>query len=185
VVRILSADKKLSPFTIKALEQYFSFRMKAGAGENSFEITVGGQADRIDLLNATYRIVDYKTGTVSDSVKSIGVLFEDDRKKEDDAWLQTLLYCEAWLAGNPGTTVRPSVYKIKGMTGAALSDKFVLKSDSKNETVVEDYNQVRAEFLYGLNETISAIFSENEPFTMTRDKARKCSWCPYSSLCMR
>jgi hypothetical protein len=81
--------------------------------------------------------------------------------------------------------VRPSVYKIKKMTGGVLSDKFVLKSDSKNEIVVDDYVQVRDEFLYGLKETINAIFSNNEPFTMTRDRSRKCSYCPYRLLCMR
>jgi hypothetical protein len=185
LTRILDADRKLAPFTIKALEQYYSFRMEAGTGENSIEISVGGQADRIDIMNGTYRIVDYKTGTVSDSVRSVADLFTDDRRKDDDGWLQTLLYCEAWIENNPGTAVRPSVYKIKKMTGDALSDKFVLKSDSKNEAVIEDYSQVRQEFLYGLKETVNSIFSSDQPFTMTSDQARKCSWCPYRLLCMR
>ena len=46
---------------------------------------------------AVTRIVDYKTGSVSESINSIDDLFIDDRKKDADGWLQTLLYCEAYL----------------------------------------------------------------------------------------
>ncbi len=185
ITRILNTDSKLAPVTLKSLEEYYSFNLETGSGENQFVIPVGGQVDRVDILNGICRIVDYKTGSVSDSVKVISDLFKEDRRKDDDAWLQTLLYCEAWLSANPGRAVRPSVYKIKRMTGSALSDKFILKSDSKNEIVVDDYNQVRDEFIYGLKETINAIFSNNEPFTMTTDRSRKCSYCPYRLLCMR
>ena len=83
------------------------------------EIITGGKIDRIDIINGVTRIVDYKTGSVSEIINSVDDLFTDDRKKDSDGWLQTLLYCEAYLASKPGSIVRPSVYKIKKLNIAA------------------------------------------------------------------
>jgi hypothetical protein len=99
--------------------------------------------------------------------------------------LQTLLYCEAYLAANPGRLVRPSVYKIRKLTGAGLTDKLRLKTGSRTDIPLENYMEVRDEFLSGLKELISIIFSDVEPFVKTTDVRGKCSYCPYRTLCMR
>jgi len=183
--RILNTDKSLAPFTILNLEDSFSFVLSFISNGSQIGILAGGKIDRIDSVNGVKRIVDYKTGTVSESVNSIDDLFADDRKKDADAWLQTLLYCEAYSTSNPGSFVRPSVYKIKKLFGALLTDKFKLKTTGRNEIEIDNYETVREEFLIGLKGLISKIFSENEPFVKTSDIRGKCSWCPYKTLCMR
>jgi hypothetical protein len=185
IVRILRIDKTIAPFTILNLEDSFSFQLSAGPDASPVEIMVGGKADRIDIVNDVTRIVDYKTGTVAEHIKTTGDLFTDDRKKDPDAWLQTLLYCEAYLETRPGSIVRPSVYAIKRLTGGVLADNLTLRADSKSEIVIDDYGMVREDFLIGLKEVIMAIFSKDEPFTMTSDISGKCSYCPYRALCMR
>jgi hypothetical protein len=122
---------------------------------------------------------------VAETANSIADLFADDRKKDYDGWLQTLLYCEAYFASNKSTTLYPSIYKIKKLSGGSLSDKLKLKTESKSELIVDDYSLVREEFLSELKRVISEIFSINEPFTMTNDLRAKCSYCPYRKLCMR
>ena len=75
----------------------------------------------MDIKGGITRIIDYKTGKISDSVNSLDALFEDDRDKELDGWLQTLLYCEAYLAEMPEAVVIPAVYKLKKTPGDRCS----------------------------------------------------------------
>ena len=159
--------------------------MPVVAGEANLNITTGGQVDRIDNLRGITRIVDYKTGSVADSISLIEDLFTEDRKKEADAWLQTLLYCEAWQVNNPGTIVMPSVYKIRKMGRVIIDDSLKLKTDRTNEVSVTDYSAIRTEFMEGLNGIVKTIFSSQEPFTMTSDAWGKCGYCPYKGLCLR
>ena len=185
LIRTLYTDKTLAPLTILNLEDPFSFIMSTLSNGSQIEILTGGKIDRIDVVSGVTRIVDYKTSTVADMINSIGDLFADDRKKDPDGWLQTLLYCEAYLANKPGSVVRPSVYKIKKLAGGLITDKLKLKTDSKSEIVIDDYKIVREEFIYGLKGIITKIFSNDEPFSMTSDTRGKCSYCPYKALCMR
>jgi hypothetical protein len=185
LIRILQTDKTLAPIKILDIEETFRFEMNILSNGSGFEILTGGKVDRIDVVNGVTRIVDYKTGTVADMINSTGDLFIDDRKKEPDAWLQTLLYCEAYLGVNPGCVVRPSVYKIRKLTGGLITDKLKVKTYNKNEVVLNDYKIIREEFICGLRECIATIFSSNEPFYMTGDSRGKCSYCTYRSLCMR
>jgi predicted DNA-binding antitoxin AbrB/MazE fold protein len=183
--RILLTDKALAPLVVLNLEDTFTFRFSFISNGSQVEILTGGKIDRIDTVNGVTRIVDYKTGYVSESLNSVRDLFIDDRKKDADGWLQTLLYCEAYIATNPGSIVRPSVYKIRKLNGAIISDKLKLKNGNKNEVVIDNYVSVREEFLDSLKGLISTIFSDNEPFVKTIDAWGKCSWCPYRTLCMR
>jgi hypothetical protein len=185
IIRILNADKILAPLIILNLEDTFGFPLSFLLNGSQIEILTEGKIDRIDTINGVIRIVDYKTGSVSDSVNSVSDLFVDDRKKDADGWLQTLLYCEAYRATKPGSIVIPSVYKIKKLNSEVLSDRLKLKTGSRIETVVDNYETVRADFLLGLQGLISTIFNEDEPFVKTADARGKCSWCPYKTLCMR
>jgi CRISPR/Cas system-associated exonuclease Cas4 (RecB family) len=183
--RVLNTDKLLVPLEILNLEDYFSFILSVLSNGSQIEIVTGGLVDRIDIVNGVTRIVDYKTGIISETIKSLDELFEDDRKKDADAWLQTLLYSEAYLVNNPGCIVQPAVYKIKKMTGGGHNEKLRLITGGKNEMFLDDYKLVREEFIYGLKGVVSKIFSDDEPFTMTRDLRGKCLYCPYKELCMR
>ena len=140
----------------------------------------GGNIDRVDLKNGITRIVDYKTGITSDSVDNISDLFRDDREKDPDAWLQTLLYCEAFLSEVPGAKVRPSVYKLKLIPGEKVTDKLILGNSE-----IEDYTSIRREFLENFNSAVGLIFSSREPFIMTGKQSRKCGYCPFRVLCGR
>jgi hypothetical protein len=183
--KILNSDKSVAPFFIANLEDSFVFELPLKLDGIETKILTGGKVDRIDKVSGVTRIVDYKTGTVSESVSSIIDLFIEDRKKDADGWLQTLLYCEAYLSSNPGSIVRPSVYKIRKLNGTMPVDKLRVKTKGSIELVVDDYSTVREDFLDGLKTLIQSIFSHDEPFVKTKDLRGKCSWCPYRILCGR
>ena len=121
VKRILHIDKSFSPLTILHLEEYSDFNIEVRYGSRKILVRTGGYADRIDRINDRIRLIDYKTGTISDSICSVDDLFEEDRPKESDGWLQVLLYCESYMQKNPGVKISPSVYKIKKMTGKSFN----------------------------------------------------------------
>jgi CRISPR/Cas system-associated exonuclease Cas4 (RecB family) len=185
VLKILGADKSFAPFEILHLESLFSFYLSVSSGGSDTVVLTGGNVDRIDLVNGVTRIVDYKTGVVADRIISIEDLFSDARKKDTDAWLQTLLYCEAYLVNNQGVVLRPSVYKVRKLKASSDNDRLRIKIDTKSEISVDDYQSVRDEFIKNLKEVIADIFSDNEPFIMTDDIRGKCSYCPYRRLCIR
>lgn len=184
VLKVLNTDKYLTPLVILYLENSLTFNLPFIYRGHRKEIPAGGKADRIDILSGVTRIVDYKTGTVSDSIGSISDLFVDDRKKDSDGWLQTLLYCEAYLNTQPGIFVRPSLYKIKKLNSSEFSDKLRIKTKGY-DTVIEEYSTIRDEFMLNLSELVTKIFSDSEPFVKTSDARGKCIWCPYRILCAR
>jgi hypothetical protein len=185
LIRILHTDKALAPITILNLEDSFSFGLSFLYEGKDTKVITGGKVDRIDIVNGVTRIVDYKTGSVAESINSTDDLFADDRKKDADGWLQTLLYCEVYRAINPDIIIRPSIYKIKKLTGAMSTDKLRLKSGSRNSIDLDNYETIREEFISGLKTLISIIFSDTEPFVKTTDAWGKCTYCPYRILCMR
>ena len=184
LARILKKDLDYAPFTIIDLEEFYSFRISFGDGDDKRNVVAGGKIDRIDLKDGIVRLVDYKTGAAAESVNSSEALFEDDRDKDLNAWLQTLLYCEAFLEKNPGQTVRPSVCRVNKQGSSPGSDRLRLRPDRKSEIIVDDYLLVRDAFLSGLRLTLGTIFSDDEPFIMTL-QTKKCGYCPYSRLCQR
>jgi hypothetical protein len=184
IIRILQNDNGCVPLTILNLEEFFGFSLKINSGKNDLNIRIGGIADRIDRIGGGVRIVDYKTGAVADTLCSVDDVFEDDRDKDPDGWLQTLLYCEAYENKYPDAAVRPSIYKIKKMNGGSISDKLILKN-GRESCVVDDYRVIRTQFIPGLESLITKIFSKDEPFAMTKKPATKCRYCAYAKLCLR
>ncbi len=185
VSKILAADKALAPFRILHLESSYDFPVTVLSGSTSIDVQIGGKIDRIDIAEGITRIVDYKTGSVADKINSIEDLFKDDHNKDHDAWLQTLLYCEAFIKNNPGTKIRPSVYKVKKLTGSSENDRLRIRTGHRNDNEVDDYEVVRKDFLGNLENIVADIFSTDIEFSMTKDIREKCSYCPYKRLCGR
>ena len=183
-LRILHTDKSVAPFTVLELEKSFHFRLSFECNGETKKIRTGGSIDRVDRIAGITRIIDYKTGETAERINSIGDLFADDRKKELDGWLQTLLYCEAWLTGNEKSIVRPSIYKVKELASAGYSDTLRIREEKNSDFTVNDYSLIREAFLGGLREVISTIFKIEEPFRMTKN-LNKCGYCPYRALCQR
>jgi CRISPR/Cas system-associated exonuclease Cas4 (RecB family) len=180
--RILETDRAHAPFTVIDLESQVRFTVESG---RDTIIAAGGKIDRVDRKGSVTRIVDYKTGTIADSVTSLGELFQDDRKKDTDCWLQTLIYCEGYLSRHPDEVVRPSVYRVKKIPDRENGDMLRISLAKNEMTVLEDYATVRSEFVNGFRELIMIIFSPDEPFRMTAESWAKCSYCPYRRLCLK
>ena len=185
VSRVLRIDSMTAPFRVIALEHEVGFSMEAELNGVKREIRTGGIADRIDEKDGVVRVVDYKTGKVADSVKELADLFVDDRPKDPDGWLQTLVYCEGYLAGNPGVKIKPAVYKVKNVPRDPGDESLYIRADGRNSNILDDYSTVRQEFKTMVELIAANILSGRTPFVMTDDAWGKCSFCPYRVLCRR
>ena len=182
VLRVLGRDMSNAPFSVIGLETPVSFPLNIGYDTGEIRIITGGIIDRVDMKDGITRILDYKTGSIADSISSIEELFMDDRQKDLDGWLQTLLYCEGYLNENHDAKVRPVVYQTKKLH---YDDLLIIKSGRNEGGLLDDYASVRQEYINGLIATVKAVFSMDEPFRMTTANRNKCSYCPYRALCMR
>jgi ATP-dependent helicase/DNAse subunit B len=167
------------------VEKSFRFHFSPGFDNSKTDIAAGGRIDRIDLKDGITRIVDYKTGSVADHVGSIEDLFNEDREKDLDGWLQSLLYCEGYLHSNKVPAIVPSIYRAKKNPAEQFDNRLSIKQSRTESTVVSDYSSVRRKFLEGLNSIIKTILNPEEPFMMTGKRWNKCTYCPYKVLCKR
>ena len=139
LLKILRADKSYAPFRIITLEGSFIFDISFKINDKVLTVRTGGNVDRVDRKEGITRVVDYKTGSVAPRINSLDALFEDDRKGELDGWLQTLLYCEAFLSENPDVTVKPSIYKVRELPCENSSDALRIRIEKNQELLLEDY----------------------------------------------
>jgi len=184
LLKILKTDRHLSPLTITELEQPFHFVLSFKLNGEIKKIITGGNIDRVDRHAGITRIVDYKTGTAAEKINSISDLFIDDRSSDLDGWLQTILYCEAYLAVHPGIHVRPSIYKVKELSAERFYDMLIIRENRNSTLPLGNYLSIKEDFLEGLKGVVRSIFSSEEPFRMT-GKTNKCGYCPYRRLCQR
>jgi hypothetical protein len=182
IKRIMETDLERAPFTIIDIEKPLSFKISVGDGRDETAILAGGYADRIDRKDGIVSVIDYKTGKVSGSIGNIEDLFLNDRSRELDGWLQTMIYCEGYLAEAPDGKVRPSVYRLRNLSGDDNSDYLEIRNQG---ILLEDYQRVREEFLSNFRILLTAVFSGSDPFIMTKNARTTCQWCPYRILCRR
>ncbi len=180
---VLRYDATIGNITILSLEKEIYSTLSIRCNNEVVDINAGGIMDRLDSINGTLRIIDYKTGNVIGEIDSVGSLFDPENKKRNDAWFQLLMYCEIYALNNKGK-VCPSLYSIRKISDPDYTDKLKIKADKTSESVLTDYSLIRKEFVSGLEKTISSIFDKDQPFTMTEQK-RLCESCLYRQLCQR
>ncbi|MFM2190000.1 MAG: hypothetical protein RL491_386, partial [Bacteroidota bacterium] len=108
VVKILKEDLKSSPFHFVQSEGRFNTTIDIGG----MEIKLTGIFDRLDQVNDSYRIIDYKTGNVELSCSGIIELFLSPKKK---TLFQLHFYKLLYESVHPDRTARAGFYAVRQM----------------------------------------------------------------------
>ncbi len=143
-------------------------------------VQLAGRADRIDSLEDTIRIADYKTTSVK-KLKPIDADLLDELfvNPEYSKALQLFLY--AWM------------YRRTNMSDQSKlsSGIYWLRDNSKGydalRTSVQDSsltNQLLYDFEQKLTEKVSELLSKEMPFEQTHDHDR-CKYCDFANICNR
>ena len=169
VKNILRRDKQDAQdhgLTILLTEQKRSFLLDG--------VKIGGSIDRMDKINDRVRIVDYKTGAYDD--KRLATTWDELLESHDARYvLQTLIYSEAALQGLPDTQLTPHLY---------FTQKNLNQTDGMvkiDGVAVENYLDIRSEFLARLQKKVSDIKSDTEFPMVAEDQCK--SYCPFRLLC--
>ena len=180
VDKILETDLKRTPFTIEALEYRIFEDIDITVNNTLHTITTGGIADRIDRINGELRIIDYKTGNVDYSFRSIDELFTGSKDKA--ALFQVLFYSGILSRNNPNEPiVNAGIYSLKEI----FSDNFnEMPYYPDKNSILKNYRSIAEEFESGINGLFYDIFNPEKDFEQT-DDISKCTYCPFAGICHR
>lgn len=181
---IMRRDMTAAPFTLVDLEKKVRSDINIVVNDRKLNLVLGGFIDRLDKTGDTLRILDYKTGSIPMQIRTVESLFDENDEKRNEAWFQVLMYCEILYSVNPGIKLKPSVYALRSLSDPSFSDNLQIADQENKPLVLENYASVKDIFATRLVKTLTSIFDSAEPFRMT-EHSRKCSFCPYSELCMR
>ncbi len=180
LLQFLKLEKGHAPFTIIDLEQDVKLNFSTS---NGLEVKIGGIIDRLESKDGIVNVTDYKTGKGEASVNSIEDLFNPEKHKKNKAIFQTLLY--ALILDETieqSSSKQPSVIWVRDVFKANYDTKLYLK-EKRNKIPILLEN-VKEEFVEGVDKLINEIYSEDIPFQGTED-LDKCRYCPYKVLCGR
>jgi CRISPR/Cas system-associated exonuclease Cas4 (RecB family) len=182
---LLNYDIENGQFVVSETEQKVKMPLSVEVGEESFDINLGGRADRIDSLNnGMLRVIDYKTGKEKLGYGGVASLFYGepiDRCRESNI-INTLLY-SMMLHNETGRDVRPELYYVGSMVREDYSPRFIETIERKSRTL-DSYAECAEEFEREVYNTLREIFDRKTPFRQCSEDS-VCRYCDYAEVCGR
>ena len=181
--QLLKIDAKLTPFKVQGLEKDVFTTIQLTTSNGSFELNVGGKIDRLDEVDGTLRIIDYKTGSrQQQKMGSVEDIFDPSNiEKHSDYYLQTMLYAlivRAQKEYNPNSLpASPALLFIQHTTGENYDPTLVI-----DKLPVCDIRTYAHEFKTSLIQLLEEIFNPQIPFRPTAQTER-CNRCVYRQIC--
>ena len=164
VINFLKQEKELLKDTsnqlkIIATEQTLSANIHI-EGLN-FPVKIHGQVDRVDQLNGTIRIIDYKTGKVESSNLKVSD-FTELREVKFHKAIQVMLYAFLYLKNHQNDSSQPleaGIYSFKNLRKGFLKINFASKNTNNNVT-----SDRLEEFMEEIKDFIKEIFNPEVAF---------------------
>jgi len=181
--KILRTDLTIAPFELVSAENEYKRNLKFDLNQKEYVIQMGGKIDRIDRVNGRLRVIDYKTGQISQNFSTIEKLFDGNYGGRNGAAMQTLFY--AWLVGEEfaGQEVMPGLYAMRELFSEEF-DPALHMTSLKKEGRIDSFSPFEDQFLQLLREALKQLFDPAVPFVQ-RQNDTKCSYCDFASLCQR
>jgi len=185
VQRILEKDIEFSPIQIQSLEESYFMLIPVQSGKVKLPVKIGGKIDRIDRLQNSYRVLDYKTGKGKMFLNSIDELFDQGNKTRNRAAFQTFVYAKLFSdRDNPeNIPVTPGVYLIRDIFAQGFRYHFSV-GGSKSKTEIWDYSSIDQEFTDKLTSLLNNLFDPSAAFVQTEEEGI-CRNCIYRGICHR
>jgi hypothetical protein len=177
LIKKVSAENKSVKVIGKEVELCYSISVD----DTDFKLI--GHVDRIDLEGEVLRIIDYKTGKVTDKDLTFTEYDEIIDNVDKSKAFQLLMYAFLYLKNNQqfaDLDVIAGNYSFKNLkTGLLKVSKKIGKS---NIETVRINNNVLDEIQQQIIVVLTKI--KNNPFTQTTE-LKNCEWCDYKSICKR
>ncbi|MDE6377278.1 MAG: PD-(D/E)XK nuclease family protein [Duncaniella sp.] len=195
LLRMFEQEKKFAPFDFIAGEYEIDSTMTLAP---DLTINIKQIIDRIDRVYTPgrygeeaagrLRIVDYKTGSDETDFNGFDDVFDPDKSDRPKAILQLLYYSQAYReeSGYEGP-LQPVIYKLSKVFTDGLTPvtyRIDTGKARKEKVVLEDYNDVKDEYLPRLEALVREILLSDKPFTQTTVNDH-CKYCLFRSMCRR
>lgn len=153
-----------------------------------------GYIDRLDSLTpGELRVVDYKTGKVTDddfiinednASAVVEKLFGDDNRKRPNIALQLYLYDRLLSEGRPtdGAGVPAEVASGKKIVNSIYQTQRLFVNPVENVELNPVFNSLMSERIDSL---LSEISDPSVPFRRTEDREGTCKYCDFKTICGR
>ncbi|MFA6701299.1 MAG: PD-(D/E)XK nuclease family protein [Dysgonamonadaceae bacterium] len=173
VKQTLELDKQFTPFDYIGSEHRFKDIYPVNAG---LKVNFKGSIDRIDKVNDSYRIIDYKSGKGDLNFNDLSAIFDASKAKRPYQILQVLIYCLFYDRENSARNLSPSVYYLlKIFSGSNHAVTY------QNQPI-NDFAKLLPEFTDKFNRCIEDIFNPEIPFSQTQNDDN-CTWCAFKDVC--
>ncbi len=202
VAKTLEREKPMTPFTYLHGEWNHSGPLTIKGSEEDMHINFTCKIDRIDMIEDAdnnfnrLRIIDYKTGSDKLEAGSRAEIFD---KHELKAFLQVMLYCEAY-AQTEGyhDSIQPMVFQLRTMMLNKIEplklwapqdienvehENLKLTSGSKKWKLL-DYLDYTTEVNDELISRLKGLFDKDTPFTCA-EREDECTLCTFAAICQR
>ena len=146
-------------------------------------VNLSGFIDRVDEIDGSARIIDYKTGKGDLHFKSFNDVFNHELKLKDrpSFVLQTSLYSMLYQKKANPDKITPGIYYLKDV----FNDDFgILLHDKAHNNFVTNYHDYDIEFQNGLKLVLEDILNPDIPFSQTI-QSENCQYCDFKSICRR
>mgnify|MGYP005825844477 FL=1 len=168
-------ERDHAPFRLADLEEKVAI---IHAVNEKLKVNLGGIIDRTDEKEGITRILDYKTGSASNSASRLEDLFTQEKHGDKKAIFQTLLYSyiKSVLAGHD--SIEPGIIPITKIFDKNFSSSITIDK----QPVI--FGSVKAEFLERLNPVLEELFNPTIPFMQTRVE-KNCNYCLFRQHCFK
>ena len=178
VLKILERDRKMTPFYYIQSEKRMMYPIVLSNGK---KIQLKGFIDRLDEVNGTIRVVDYKTGIKKPlEFKSIESLFDKTEEKRPQAIMQVFMY--SWMYRQTvqnASAVQPVIYYVRDL----FSDDFnPAIYHGKEKDLIDNFAICHDDFEENLRTCLDELFDFSIPFTQTQN-TKVCGYCPFNGIC--
>lgn len=180
VKQLLRHDAAYAPFQFVGAEIKVGKLLTITPDDHTlpFSIKLGGSIDRMDFKEGKYRIIDYKTSSHIQEMKSVEQLFDTTDNERPYHIFQTFIYATI-VADEKEVPIQPALFYIQK---AASKDYSPLVKFGKED--IESFSPYKDEFSERLTALLKEMFSPSTTFAQT-GLTRKCSYCEFAGLCGR
>lgn len=175
IKQVLAIDARLAPFNY--IDSEFRFKKPHKVNEG-LAVNFKGSIDRIDAINGTTRIIDYKSGTGDLNFNQLEDLFDSSKDKRPKPILQVFIYAFFYHMMQPDKVLSPGIYFMR----KSFQDFSSTVTCNKQE--ITDISVYFDEFESLFNEKITELFNKEIPFMQT-ENVKNCQYCPFREMCGR